>query len=80
MQFQGNTLISSSSSSGFGRRIQVNFDGGFGSCTAQIIAAKQAGSKSVTVRSVSTKGMVEIESVSAGAASCAIRNGNAFAN
>jgi hypothetical protein len=78
VSFQGNTLISTMSSGGLGRRIRMTFDGG-SSCSAEVISGK-AGSGVTSVRSIATGAMVEFESVSAGAASCAVQDGNAFAN
>lgn len=80
LQFQGNTMVLSRSNGGYGSRAQVTFDSGFSSCTAQVIAAKESGSKSITLRSIATGQTIEVESVSAGSASCSITNGNAFAN
>lgn len=80
VQFQGNAIVLTASSEGLGRRIQINLDSGLGSCTAQIISGKAPGAKVAAVRSVATGGMVEFESVSAGAATCAVQAGNAFAN
>jgi len=80
VQFQGNAMIASASNGGYGMRIQVTFDSGFGSCTAQVVGGKQAGSKTVTLRSVASGQTIEVESVSAGAATCAVAQGNPFAN
>jgi hypothetical protein len=79
-QFQGNAMIASASNGGFGLLVRVTFDGGFASCTAQVIGAKQSGSKTVTLRSVASGSMIEVESVSAGPASCSVAQGNPFAN
>lgn len=80
VQFQGNSMIASGSSGGFAQRVQVTFDGGFGNCTAQVIAAKQAGSKTVMLRSIASGMTIEVESASAGAASCSVAQGNPFAH
>jgi len=80
LQFQGNAMIATASNGGYCMRIQVNFDPGFGSCTAQVIGARQSGSKSVMLPSVASGATIEVESVSAGPASCAIGQGNPFAN
>jgi len=80
VQFQGNTIVSSRSNGGFGLLVRVTFDGGFSGCTAQVVAAREAGAKSITLRSIVTGGNVDVESVSAGGASCSIKEGNAFAN
>jgi hypothetical protein len=78
VSFQGNTMISTMSSGGLGRRIRITFDGG-SSCSAEVISGK-AGAGATSVRSIATGAMVEFESVSAGSASCAVQDGNAFAN
>ena len=80
VSFSGNTMVGTNSIGGAARRIQVNFDGNFSSCTAQVATAKVAGAKTAAVKSIATGGMVEFESVSAGAATCAIAQGNPFAN
>ena len=81
MQFVGNTIVASTSSSGgYGRRIEINLDGGFGSCSAKVISGKTPGKKVAAVKSVATGNMVEFESISAGPASCSIQAGNAFAS
>ena len=75
--FQGNTLIASANNHGLGRRIRVTFDGG-SSCSAEVLTGK-AGRAVTTVRSNATGKMMELESVSAGPASCSVQQGNAFA-
>jgi hypothetical protein len=80
VQFQGNAMVASGSNGGFGLRIQVTFDSGFSGCTAQVIGAKQSGSKSVMLRSIASGATIEVESVSAGPASCSVAQGNPFAD
>jgi hypothetical protein len=75
--FQGNTLVSTTNNGGMGRRIRITFDGS--SCSAEVLTGK-AGSGTATVRSNATGKMLEFQSVSAGAASCSVQDGNAFAN
>jgi hypothetical protein len=75
--FRGNTLIASANNHGLGRRIRVTFDGG-SSCSAEVLTGK-AGGGVTTVRSNATGKMMELESVSAGPASCSLQEGNAFA-
>jgi hypothetical protein len=76
--FQGNSLIATANNGGLGRRIRINFDGG-SSCSAEVLTGK-AGTGVATLRSNATGKMLEFESVSAGAASCSVQDGNAFAN
>ncbi len=80
VSFSGNTLVGTNSFGGAARRIQITFDGGFSSCSAQVVTAKLAGAKTAVVKSIATGGMVEFKSVSSGAASCSIAQGNPFAN
>jgi hypothetical protein len=81
MQFVGNTIVASTGQAGgFGRRIQITLDSGFGSCSAQVISGKSPGKKIAAVKSVATGNMVEFESISAGPASCSVQAGNAFAS
>ncbi len=78
VSFQGNTLIQTGNNNGLGRRIRITFDGG-SSCSAEVLTGK-TGSGAAIVRSNATGKMLEFESVSAGAASCSVQEGNAFAN
>ena len=78
VSFQGNTLIATSNNGGLGRRIRITFDGG-SSCSAEVLTGK-SGAGTATVRSNATGKMLEFNSVSAGAASCSVQEGNAFAN
>jgi hypothetical protein len=78
ISFQGNTLISAANNGGLGRRIRISFDGG-SSCSAEVLTGK-TGSGAATVRSNATGKMMELESVSAGSASCSVQEGNAFAD
>lgn len=77
--FKSNGMTITTAFGGAGRHIDVTFDGGFAGCSAHVVTAKQSGAKTAVVRSISTGSNVEFESVSAGAASCSIANGNAFA-
>ena len=77
ISFQGNTLISTANNGGLGRRIRITFDGG--SCSAEVTTGK-AGSGTTTHRSNATGKMMELQSVSAGSASCSLQDGNAFAD
>ena len=78
VSFQGSTLVSASSSGGIGRRIRVSFDASFSSCTAEVVTGK-TGNGPASMRAISSGKVVEIESVSAGSASCSVQTGNAFA-
>lgn len=78
ISFQGNSMISTANNNGLGRRIRITFDGG-SSCSAEVLTGKN-GAGTAIVRSNATGKMLEFQSVSAGAASCSMREGNAFAN
>lgn len=75
VSFQGNTLVYTANNGGLGRRLRVTFDGG-SSCSAEVLTGT---SGSQAVRSNATGKMMEVQSVSAGAASCSVQDGNAFA-
>jgi len=77
-QFHGNSLVGSAEFRGGARRVAVNFDSGFDSCSAQVIIGKQVGARTMVMRLLGSQRNVEIESASAGPASCSIRNGNVF--
>jgi hypothetical protein len=78
--WSANGLSATNTFGGAARRMQVTFDAAFSSCTAQVTTAKLASEKYVRVKSIATGNYVEFESVSAGAATCAIATGNPFAN
>jgi hypothetical protein len=78
VSFQGNTLIQTANNNGLGRRIRITFDGG-SSCSAEVLTGK-SGTGAAMVHSNATGKMLEFESVSAGAASCSVQEGNAFAD
>ena len=62
------------SSGGYGRRIEINLDSGFRSCSAKVISGKSPGKKVASMKSVATGNIVEFESISAGPASCSDSN------
>jgi hypothetical protein len=76
--FSGNRIVSNAKFQGAARHIEIGFDPGFSSCTAQVITAMPSGAKTAVVRSITTGSNVEFESVSAGPASCSIATGNPF--
>jgi hypothetical protein len=77
VSFQGNTLVAVQQiGHGEGaRRILVSFDGGYSSCTAQVVIGKTAGAEKIS----RTGGKPDLYGVKAGGASCAVKNGNVFA-
>ena len=79
IQFQGNSIIMTGSFTASARRVEVSMDSSFESCTAQAITAKQVGTKIASWRAIGSGRQIEVESVSAGPASCSVKNGNVFA-
>lgn len=79
VNFQGRSLMVTTTQTGGARRITVNFDQDFGSCSAQVIRAKEVGASKMIGQSLIRPGqLTEIHSVRAGAASCSVRSGNVF--
>jgi hypothetical protein len=78
VSFQGNTLIAAGNNNGLGRRIRITFDGS-SSCSAEVLTGK-AGSGITSFRSNVSGKMMDLQSVSAGSASCSVQDGNAFAS
>ena len=64
--------------SGGMRHVTVEFDAAFNSCSAQVTYAKPPGTTSSIAHSPITKRLIEFQSVTPGAASCAIQSGNVF--
>jgi hypothetical protein len=79
VQFQGNSIIMTGGFTASARRVMINFDNSFESCTAQAITAKEVGAKIAVWRGIGSGRLLEVESVSAGPASCSVRSGNVFA-
>lgn len=73
--FTGQTMTIIGESRGGARRTVVDFDAGFASCSARTATAFESGQTSRSVSPI-TKRKVEIVSVAAGSASCALQNGN----
>ena len=76
--FSGNSMSVGMGMSGGARNILVTFDGGFGSCSAQVLTGKESGSSSIRAKSMVNGNDIEILSVKTGAASCRIQDGNVF--
>ena len=78
--FQGRALLVTTAYEGGASRVQIDFDGSFGNCTAAVIIGKAPGASTFTVE----KGLVTgrkwvVQSREAGPATCSIKNGNVFA-
>jgi hypothetical protein len=78
VSFQGNTLVAVQQiGHGEGaRRILVNFDGAYSSCTAQVIAGKAEGVEKIGNRG----GKPDLYGIKTAGASCTVKNGNVFEN
>jgi hypothetical protein len=77
-RFQGGNLVVSTELAAGARLVTVSFGDGFSSCTASVTIAREAGRQTMQVKSFADGGMIEVQSVSASAPSCAIRAGNVF--
>ena len=76
LRFEGNRMVAHAIFSGFARRLTVNFDSSFSSCTATIQYGSAGGPRTwKTLRGE----RVELQSVSPSEPSCSIREGNAAA-
>jgi hypothetical protein len=62
------------------RRLVIDFDGSFGSCTAKASWAKRVGASTSIDWSPITKRMVEFQSVTMSGETCSVRDGNVFGN
>lgn len=78
LAFQGNNLVGHAVFSGFARRVMVTFDPSYGSCNATVTYGRSGGP--TTWKSFDQKRTFEVQTVTAGSASCSIREGNAAAN
>jgi hypothetical protein len=66
---------------GGARRVAVSFDAGFGSCSADVVRAKEVGAETMRATSIIIPGrQVEIKSVTTSSASCGVQAGNVFGN
>lgn len=77
LNFQGNQLVGTYVFHGFARRLVVSFDAGFTSCNTSVVYGKSGGPASWKGLDGVTR---ELLSINVSAASCSIREGNAFAN
>jgi len=78
--FSGRTLTVFMPYRGVGgmRRVTVNFDDAFGSCTAKVLHAKEEGAPTRLGFSPITKKQIEFKEASASGESCAVKQGNVF--
>lgn len=80
VSFSGNTLTMSRAFNGGARNVLVTFDGGFQSCSAQVLTGKESGASTIKWTSMVTGKAIEVLSVKTGAASCRVQDGNVFGN
>lgn len=73
--FTGQTMTIIGEGRGGARRTVVDFDAGFTSCSARTATAFQEGKSAVSLSPI-TKRKVDVVSVTAGSANCALQNGN----
>jgi len=78
--FSGRTLTMFLPFRGVGgmRRVTVNFDESFGSCSAKVIHAKEEGAATRIGFSPITKKQIEFKEASAAGESCSVKSGNVF--
>jgi hypothetical protein len=81
LQFQGRSIVSMGAHGGGARRTIIDFDESYGSCSAKVALAKEAGSGGpIRMTSIASGKRLEIHAVSIGGVSCSVRNGNIFGN
>jgi hypothetical protein len=77
--FQGNRMTVVQRFEGLARQTNVEFEANFTACTASVILGKQSGAASGYLRGMGGSGPArEIQSATAGSASCSIRSSNVF--
>jgi hypothetical protein len=76
--FDGQTMTVIGVSKGGARRILIEFDASFASCSARVASGFEPGKSSV-VLSMITKKYVETKSVTTNGASCSVKSGNVLA-
>jgi hypothetical protein len=81
LQFEGRSIEMTTGRINGARRVEINLDESFESCTARVVNGKEAGASSYTVHSLKDSVTpVEVQSVSTSAATCSIKDGNVFAD
>ncbi len=78
LRFNGNTLSQTAGFGGGARRILINFDGGFSSCTANVILGRQPGASKIIMKNLVSNKHMEILSSTTSGASCSLQSGNVF--
>ena len=78
-RFDGHSLIIDSKYASGARRIVVEFDAGYGVCTASIVHGKEGGTQKMVMTSMISKKKLEVHSIEVLAPRCSIQPGNVFA-
>ena len=77
LEFQGRTLVGTTVLESGARRMTVNFDESFRTCTVSVVLGKEAGMPGVIARGMDTRLRI-IESATVASQSCTITDGNMF--
>jgi hypothetical protein len=80
VQMQGRSVVTTATFAGGARRIQVDFDGNFSSCSANVILGRSSGANKIIMNNLVSKKKMEILSVTTSGASCSLQAGNVFGN
>ena len=76
-RFEGRSLILDSAFTSGARRIIIDFDNGFEGCQAKMIVGKESG-RPLRQTGMITAVELEVDSITVGAVSCSMRDGNPF--
>lgn len=78
-QFSGQSMVIIGTGGSQGaRRTAVSFGGGFDSCTAEVVRAKEVGAATMQATSSINGRRIEIQSLTVGSVSCGVQAGNVF--
>jgi hypothetical protein len=78
VQFSGNTMILTMRMISGARRITVTFDGGYTSCSATVLNAREGG-KPMVIKNRYTGVDREVTDIQASVTGCSVKTGNVFA-
>ncbi len=78
VHFEGGALLVESQMISGALRVAVNFDAGYGSCTARVIFGKENGVQPMRARSMISGRRFEVVSLQNSAPNCAVSAGNVF--
>ena len=78
VQFSGNSMVLTMRMTSGARRITVTFDGGFSSCSATVLNARE-GDKPMVIKNRYTGEEREVTSIQSSVTGCSIKAGNVFA-